>query len=819
MAAQLSTADIKKQLAAQQARAAGQPPTFNTNVAPPAGTTASTVAGQPNSASAVDPFQQAAARQSLNAGTNPGYGGPSAADIAALTGLDIHQVLAMQADPTQALQLQALYNAAQSKQQNQNYVTNNFTPAAATAGTNENTALQGMQGVATNQQNLAGGLLAGYGAAYGQQQGFANTANAADASALAGYGQNLGVASGMQAGAYNQLAGAYGGMSQLSSTPFTANVQAQQAATNLANYQTSALNTATAYNAALTKAGMQNASYQGYTPDGYSAQQAQYDLANTHTLDEIAKAHAAQSALSTAYSDEGDVAAERAALGQLTGMAGGSLDTVNGAGSGGGLAAQQDALAQYSALTSPQATAKEKFLYEQQREAQEQQEAASRAALMNDYRVRGVGGSGMELASILQAGQQNSQQRLLGDLGTQAGAVDRSMQALAGYGGLASQMTAQGNQVNQANMANRLGAAGAQGQLAGTIRGQGDTLAMYNSGQANQNSQFNVGQQNQVGMFNANQTNNVGMFNTGQQNTVGIANMQAYNQANQFNANAVNQSNAFNANANNDAGAFNANAYNANSMFNANAYNTNQYQNAMMANDNSQFNANANNTNSMFNAGQANQNNQFNANAYNSNSQFNANASNQVGMFNAGQTNTVNMSNSQQNMIQSQFADQFRADQQTDAANRALNLANTGVTVAQNFAGNAGNAFTAQQNTAANQYDRNTTTNSLGLAGLTNGYNALTTANQLQNGVYQTAGQNAANQFGRTLAVGGAFMNAGNAGTTAINTQLNTSSGDEAAKQAAAAAANAPQSGPLGLWTIPTQSGQRGQILGVGFKT
>jgi hypothetical protein len=730
-----------KLTAAQQlaAKKTGQPVPLNTNIAPPAGTTPTNVAGQPNSAAAIDPFGQAAGRVALNQSTNPANGQPTAADIAQLTGLDVNTVIQMQnGDVTTQLQLQGLVNAAQTKQQNQNYIQNNYMPAGIRAGNQEDVATQGMQQTATNQANLAGGLLAGYGQAVGSQQGLANTANAADQSALAGYGQNLGVASGMQAGAYNQLAGTYGSMGQLSPTAISANVQAQTSAAQLANYQ--------------------QAQYQSYIAQGYSPTQAQYELANTE------QAQYQKAGLSQASSDQGDVTAERGALGQLSNIAGGSLDTTNGQGSGGGLAAQQSALAQYGALTSPQATAKEKFLYEQQREAQEQQEAASRGALMNDYRTRGVGGSGMELASILQGGQQNSQQRLLGDLGTQAGAVDRSMQALAGYGNLSTQMTAQGNQVAQANAANRLGAAGAQGNLAGTIRGQGDTLSMYNTGQANQNSQFNADAFNTNSMFNTGQANTVGMFNAGQ-----------YNQANQFNANAVNQSNAFNANANNNAGQFNANAFNNNS--------------------------------------------QFNANAYNANSQFNAAATNQNNQFNNNQINQTNQFNTSQNMVQSRFADQYAADQQQQAALRASDLASQGITVGQNFATNSGNAFQAQRNVSDTGYARGTDVTNLGVAGLTAGYNAGTTANQAQTAVNQQQIQNAGNQFGRTLAIGGQWTGNNSAGTTAVGSAINTASGDAAAQAAAAAAAKAPAPGPLGLWTIPTSKGQTGQILGVNYRT
>lgn len=659
--------------------------------------------------------------------------------ISAATGMSIGQVYAMMSDPTQAPLVAALGNSIGQRNQNQGYVASTLVPAAANANTAINNGIQAGQNAVNGQYNQVGALQSGYNGLVGQQGGYVAQANAQGAQDLAGYGANLGAATAMQGAAYGQLAGAYGGMSQLAATPYTQNVQAQQAAAQLANYQTAGLAQSSYQNAGLTLANFKDAQYQGYV-----GTEAQYERAQNE-----------RAGLAQASSDSGDVAAERGALGQLTGMAGGSLDTTNGAGSGGGSAAQQSALAQYGALTSPEATAKEKFLYEQQREAQEQQESASRAALMNDYRVRGVGGSGMELGSILQAGQQNSQQRLLGDLGTQAGAVDRSMQALAGYGNLSSQMVAQGNQVNQANMANRLGAAGAQGQLASNIRGQGDALAMYNSGQSN----------------------TVGMFNAGQAN-----------QTAQFNAGAYNQNQMFNANVENDANAFNANAFNNNQQFNANAYNQNQISNAGFSNDNSQFNANAYNANSMNNSRLQESNNEFNAGAYNSNSQYNAGQVNSINIANAQQSNEVNLRNAEANGIQSRFADSFAAEQQSQAATRAQDLANTGVTVGQNFATNAGSANTAA--TAANMaaYGRNSDLTHLNESGMLNVANAGTTAN---NAAGQQADRliNGANaNFGNTLAVGNAWMGAGTQGTTAVNTALGNISGDNAAKSAQALA-------------------------------
>lgn len=365
------------------------------------------------------------------------------------------------------------------------------------------------------------------------------------------------------------------------------------------------------YNAA--QAGMQNATLSQAQAYQAALSQAAYE----------------RSALSQAQSAGGSVEAEQAALSQLSGNAAGALNVQNGAASPEAYQAQLSALSQMGNLTNPARTAQEEFLYEQQRQKEVQDEATAQGAIMRKYRGQGMSGSGMELTAQLGAGQTNAQNRLLGDLGTQATAVQRATSNLQNYGALGSAMNTQGNQILQGNQAIRAGAAGAQGQLASDIRGQGDTLSM-----------FNAGQSNQVGMFNANAFNN-----------------------NQLqNAAFANQNSQFNANANNVNSMFNANAANQNSMFNANAYNQNQ----------------------QFNAGQQN-----NASANNQQTQLSGSlgaASTANAMRSA--SDAVGLANKQQQGISNQANDIFRANQQVQATNRATDIINSGQNTTQTNLGN-----------------------------------------------------------------------------------------------------------------------------------
>ncbi len=72
------------------------------------------------------------------------------------------------------------------------------------------------------------------------------------------------------------------------------------------------------------------------------------------------------------------------------------------------------------------------------RRDEERDRKAAMDSFMRDQEARGVRSGGGEIAAMLGAQGQTSENRMLQDLSTQAGAVDRSMQALRGYGGLAS---------------------------------------------------------------------------------------------------------------------------------------------------------------------------------------------------------------------------------------------------------------------------------------------------------------------------------------------------------------------------------------------
>lgn len=95
-----------------------------------------------------------------------------------------------------------------------------------------------------------------------------------------------------------------------------------------------------------------------------------------------------------------------------------------------GMQGQYDALRKLQGLTDPEVTAKEQFMMEQSRRSQEGDQRAYRDAVLENLADRGASGSGAEIAAMLGAQQETGQRRMLEDLGTRAGAVDRSMQAL-----------------------------------------------------------------------------------------------------------------------------------------------------------------------------------------------------------------------------------------------------------------------------------------------------------------------------------------------------------------------------------------------------
>lgn len=203
--------------------------------------------------------------------------------------------------------------------------------------------------------------------------------------------------------------------------------------------------------------------------------------ANMPQLQSTLQANALASQAAQSYADAGDVAAQRSAGQRLNGIAGGSND-VNFYGLPGmsdlqaaykgsqdvhvgqedpaAYAAMQDALSQFKERSDPRVTDAERFLYEQSRRAQEQDERSNRGAVMSNLRQRGLSGASSEIADAAIGGQRASNDRLLSDLGANANAVGRAEKDLQNYGGLSSTMSAQANNIAQSNASNRLQALG-----------------------------------------------------------------------------------------------------------------------------------------------------------------------------------------------------------------------------------------------------------------------------------------------------------------------------------------------------------------------
>jgi hypothetical protein len=343
-------------------------------------------------------------------------------------------------------------------------------------GQANNGIISGLQGTAGQYFGLENGVINQTMGLAGQSMGYANDlgnydaglaglswqnaqgANATDQQTLANYTGQLQQLSGMSLGNYGQLASSLGSIPVLSAGGYGAPVvsQAAQAYADPASIA--------AQNQALSQ-------LQGFANGS----------------------HALSSQASTAQANPQDIANQEMAAGKLQGIANGSLNVVNGANDPAAFAAEHDALNQLGALTTPQNTAAEKFILEQNRLNQEQQESASRAAIMSDMRRRGMSGSGMEIGQNALAGAQTSENRLLGDLGAQAQAVNRAMVALQGYGNLSSAMNAEGNQVGEFNSNLQAQAEQAASQAYATLRAQGFSEDYARKAAADQMAQFNVG--------------------------------------------------------------------------------------------------------------------------------------------------------------------------------------------------------------------------------------------------------------------------------------------------------------------------------------
>jgi hypothetical protein len=202
------------------------------------------------------------------------------------------------------------------------------------------------------------------------------------------------------------------------------------------------------------------------------------------------------------YADAGDLFDQREAL----------KDVQNEVRNGG--RRQQEAYDTIKSRTGVEQTAQERLLYELNRRSAEAQNQSSRGAVEANMAARGILSGAGELASMQQSGQQIAQDRLLGDMSANAGAVQRAKDYTGMQSGLATDM--RNSQQN---------ALGMQGNLSTALRNQSFAEAIARGQSADEASRANQGTQlagvqgsaaTATAMRNASDA--VGTFNTGQTN-------------------------------------------------------------------------------------------------------------------------------------------------------------------------------------------------------------------------------------------------------------------------------------------------------------
>lgn len=355
-----------------------------------------------------------------------------------------------------ALALMAAINGTASQQNNQ-YVQGTLLPAANNVTTNQGANLGLRQGLDQSAAGITQGYTDTNDDIVSQMGGIANRANDFDWQNQGVYDQGLAQSTQRGDALYNDLrntnAANYG---QLGASTQWAGDLSSQAAGARADAGSIA-----AQNSALS--GLQ--SFGNGSGDVLSqGAQAHADALDLQRQDMAYGNLAAvgngslnnTSIAAGAHADQQDLANQYAGLQDYLSTSWGTKDVQQDRGAQ--YVAQYDALNQLKGLTNPENTAQERFLYEQQRAQEEQDQKASRGANLTNLRQRGMSGSGMELANAQLSNQENSQNRLLGDLGTQAGAVNRSMDALKSYGALGAQLQDQVDAITTGNMDRRFAA-------------------------------------------------------------------------------------------------------------------------------------------------------------------------------------------------------------------------------------------------------------------------------------------------------------------------------------------------------------------------
>lgn len=191
----------------------------------------------------------------------------------------------------------------------------------------------------------------------------------------------------------------------------------------------------------------------------------------------------------------------------------------------------------YSALSSPEMTAKERAILDAANRSWSQADKSARDADARELMSRGVYSGGAAVAQQLARGQQLGQERVAATIQAQGSAVDRALQALAGMRGTAGDMSTAANQIRTGNDAMLHFNASQRGitqrfqdqyqqdeakRLQGLAQGQVDTTLGKTSGDFAASGQLNSAQQDALDRAFGRQTQTTNTGLTGAQNKYAI---------------------------------------------------------------------------------------------------------------------------------------------------------------------------------------------------------------------------------------------------------------------------------------------------------
>lgn len=377
---------------------------------------------------------------------------------------------------------------------------------------------------------------------------------------------------------------------------------------------------------------------------------------------------------------------------------------------------QRAAMEKLKGLSDPEITAQERYIAGNARQQFEDQDRGIREATDQELQLRGLRSGSAVVGSALGAQERTGRDRVQAELGLQASAQQRALQALGGWSTAANQLRSSDQQ--------SLG-------LLDQATGQYNNFTLQGAGlyadATNAQNQFGL---NAAGAY-ASQTNAI---RAAQQQGLAMAN----NAANELRA-AQQRGLALSAQQ-------------------TNALRAAQQQGLAMYYDaTAQMRQQGDNMN-MFNAGQANDMSMFNAGNETNVNMFNAGQSNQVGMFNAGQQNQASANNQQTRLGGSiaagNMANQIRSD--NDAIN-TFNKAQSQITARFN-SGLASQEASRIGGLAGQRYDAG-----MGLSSTNAGLD--TTAFNANTGANNTTFERNSGQTGLGIGAAGTILG--------INTQTN----------------------------------------------